>query len=216
MSNVENVVIIGSGPAGLAAAQQLRRAGHKVTVYERDDRPGGLLTYGIPDFKMAKLYVERRIEQLRAEGVEFTLNADIGRNVEPQELRSRHDALLLSVGATKPRELDIPGRRLKGVEQAMPFLTAQNRRGFGDKTGGELLTATGKNVIIIGGGDTAADCLGTCHRQGAKSVLQLDYNPCPPENTNPDTPWPLWPKRSRQCISATTMCPRVWPTSCSA
>ncbi|WP_020473402.1 glutamate synthase subunit beta [Zavarzinella formosa] len=190
----KSVGIIGSGPAGLAAAQQLRRAGHKVTVYERDDRPGGLLTYGIPDFKMAKLYVERRIEQLQVEGVVFSLNADIGCNVDAQELRNRHDAILLCVGATKPRELDIPGRQLKGVEQAMPFLTAQNRRGFGDKLDGESLTAAGKNVIIIGGGDTAADCLGTCHRQGAKSVLQLDYNPCPPENTNPDTPWPLWPK----------------------
>jgi glutamate synthase (NADPH/NADH) small chain len=193
-STGKSVGIIGSGPAGLAAAQQLRRAGHAVTVYERDDRPGGLLTYGIPDFKMAKRYVERRIEQMRAEGVTFHLNADVGRTIDPQELREQHNALLLTVGAMKPRDLDIPGRHLKGVEQAMPFLTAQNRRGFGDHLNGETLTATGKNVIIIGGGDTAADCLGTCHRQGAKSVLQLDYNPCPPENTNPETPWPLWPK----------------------
>jgi len=190
----KSVGIVGSGPAGLAAAQQLRRAGHAVTVYERDDRPGGLLTYGIPDFKMAKLYVERRIEQLQAEGVTFALKADIGNTIDPEELRKKHDALLLTVGATVPRDLDIPGRQLKGVQQAMPFLTAQNRRGLGDKVNGDSVTATGKNIIIIGGGDTAADCLGTCHRQGAKSVLQLDYNPCPPENVNPDTPWPLWPK----------------------
>ncbi len=190
----KSIGIIGSGPAGLAAAQQLRRAGHAVSVYERDDRPGGLLTYGIPDFKMAKLYVERRIAQLKDEGITFVVNADVGGAVDPQELRERHDALLLAVGATKPRELDIPGRQLKGVEQAMTFLTAQNRRGFGDHLNGDSITATGKNVIIIGGGDTAADCLGTCHRQGAKSVLQLDYNPCPPENVNPETPWPLWPK----------------------
>jgi glutamate synthase (NADPH/NADH) small chain len=190
----KSVGVVGSGPAGLAAAQQLRRAGHSVTVYERDDRAGGLLVYGIPDFKMSKEYVTRRIDQMKAEGVQFVLNADVGGKIDPQELRDRHDALLLTVGATKPRELDIPGRDLKGVVQAMTFLTAQNRRGFGDQLSGEVITATGKNVIIIGGGDTAADCLGTCHRQGARSVLQLDYNPCPPEDVNPETPWPLWPK----------------------
>jgi len=193
-STGKSVGIVGSGPAGLAAAQQLCRAGHAVTVYERDDRPGGLLIYGIPDFKMAKLYVERRIAQLEAAGVKFEVNADIGGAIDPNALRKKHDALLLTVGATKPRRLDIPGKEMKGVMQAMPFLTAQNRRTLGDIVPDDAVTATGKNVIIIGGGDTAADCLGTCHRQGAKSVLQLDYNPCPPENTNPDTPWPLWPK----------------------
>ncbi len=190
----KRVAVIGSGPAGLAAAQQLRRAGHAVTVYERDDRPGGLMTYGIPDFKMGKKYVDRRIEQMEAEGVRFELNADVGKGIDPRELRTKYDALLLTVGAMVPRDLDIPGRNLKGVEAAMPFLTQQNRRVFGDTPAGEPVLATGKNVIIIGGGDTAADCLGTCHRQGAKSVLQLDYNPRPPENDNPDTPWPLWPK----------------------
>jgi glutamate synthase (NADPH/NADH) small chain len=193
-STGKSVGIVGSGPAGLAAAQQLRRAGHAVTVYERDDRPGGLLIYGIPDFKMAKLYVDRRIAQMEAEGVKFELNADVGGAIDPHDLRKKHDALLLTVGATKPRRLDIPGHDLKGVMQAMPFLTAQNRRTLGDDVPADSVTATGKNVVIIGGGDTAADCLGTCHRQGAKSVLQLDYNPCPPENNNPDTPWPLWPK----------------------
>ncbi|MBV8076363.1 MAG: glutamate synthase subunit beta [Planctomycetaceae bacterium] len=190
----KRVAIVGSGPAGLAAAQQLRRAGHAVTVFERDDRPGGLLTYGIPDFKMAKSYVQRRIDQLEAEGIRFVLNAEVGRDVDPRELREGHDALLLTVGATRARDLAIPGRHLKGVEQAMPFLDQQNRRGFGDLDNGDAILATGKNVIIIGGGDTAADCLGTCHRQAARSVLQLDYNPRPPENENPETPWPLWPK----------------------
>jgi glutamate synthase (NADPH/NADH) small chain len=190
----KSVAIIGSGPAGLAAAQQLRRAGHVVHVYERDDRPGGLMTYGIPDFKMAKQYVERRIEQLECEGVQFICNADVGRTIDPADVRARHDAMLLTVGATQPRELDIPGRRLKGVELAMPFLTQQNRRSLGLPIQGEPIMATGKNCIIIGGGDTAADCLGTCHRQQARSILQLDYNPCPPENENPETPWPLWPK----------------------
>ena len=190
----KHVAIVGSGPAGMAAAQQLRRAGHAVTVFERDDRPGGLLTYGIPDFKMAKYYVQRRIKQLEAEGVRFVVNAEVGRNVDPHELREYHDALLLTVGATETRDLDIPGRHLKGVELAMPFLNQQNRRGFGEHGNGDAILATGKNVIIIGGGDTAADCLGTCHRHLARSVLQLDYNPRPPENENPETPWPLWPK----------------------
>jgi glutamate synthase (NADPH/NADH) small chain len=190
----KRVAVIGSGPAGLAAAQQLRRAGHAVTVYERDDRAGGLLTYGIPDFKMAKINVERRLAQMEAEGVRFVVNAEVGRNTDAEEVRARHDAVLLAVGATRARDLDIPGRQLRGIEAAMPFLTQQNRRGFGYRLNGEAILATGKNVIIIGGGDTAADCLGTCHRQGARSVLQLDYNPRPPENYNPQTPWPLWPK----------------------
>src|SRR3954469_12727857 len=190
----KHVGIVGSGPAGLAAAQQLRRAGHAVTVYERDDRPGGLLLYGIPDFKMAKIYVDRRIDQLEREGIRFVLDVEGGRAIAPRELRARHDAVLLTVGATRPRGLDIPGRCLKGIEQAMPFLIQQNRRSLGAAVEGEPVLATGKNVIIIGGGDTAADCLGTCHRQQARSVMQLDYNPRPPEGENPETPWPLWPK----------------------
>ncbi|QEH32135.1 Glutamate synthase [NADPH] small chain [Aquisphaera giovannonii] len=190
----KRVAIVGSGPAGLAAAQQLRHVGHAVTVFERDDRAGGLLAYGIPDFKMAKRYVERRIDQLVAEGVRFELNAEVGRSIDPEALRADHDAVLLTVGATRPRELDIPGRGLEGIVQAMSFLTQQNRRGFGLPEAGPPILATGRNVIVIGGGDTAADCVGTCHRQQARSVLQLDYNPMPPEGENPDTPWPLWPK----------------------
>ena len=190
----KSVAIVGSGPAGLAAAQQLRRAGHTVTVYERDDRAGGLLAYGIPDFKMAKVYVERRIDQLEGEGVRFILNAEISRTIDPHELRARHDAILLTIGATVSRDLEIPGKHLRGIELAMPFLTQQNRRNLGTLNGETPILATGKNVIVIGGGDTAADCLGTCHRQQARSVMQLDYNPRPPEGENSDTPWPLWPK----------------------
>ena len=193
----KSVAVVGSGPAGLAAAQQLRRAGHRVSVFERDDRPGGLMMYGIPDFKMAKTYLDRRLDQMRAEGVEFVVNAEVGRTVLAEELCDRFDAVLLAVGATKARELDVPGRELAGVELAMPFLVQQNRRCAGLPVEGPDILATGKNVIIIGGGDTAADCLGTCHRQGARSVLQLDYNPRPPENANPETPWPLWPKVMR-------------------
>jgi glutamate synthase (NADPH/NADH) small chain len=131
---------------------------------------------------------------MEGEGVRFICNAEVGRTIDPADVRAKHDAILLTVGATRPRALDIPGSLLKGVEMAMPFLTQQNRRGYGATFNGEAILATGKNVIIIGGGDTAADCLGTCHRQQARSVLQLDYNPRPPENENPETPWPLWPK----------------------
>ncbi|MGZ3415600.1 MAG: glutamate synthase subunit beta, partial [Isosphaeraceae bacterium] len=142
----KSVAIVGSGPAGLAAAQQLRRAGHTVTVYERDDRAGGLLAYGIPDFKMAKVYVERRIDQLEGEGVRFILNAEIGRTIDPHELRARHDAILLTIGATVSRDLEIPGKHLRGIELAMPFLTQQNRRNLGTLNGETPILATGKNV----------------------------------------------------------------------
>ena len=180
-----------AGRPGLAAAQQLRRAGHAVTVYERDDRPGGLLTYGIPDFKMAKVYVERRIDQLEKEGVRFVLNAEVGvgRTIDPRELRDRHDALLLTVGATLPRDLEIPGRHLKGVEPAMPFLTQQNRRSLRRRRSTASRSwPPGKNVIIIGGGDTAADCLGTCHRQQARSVTAARLQPAPARGREPRDP----------------------------
>ena len=190
----KRVAIVGSGPAGLAAAQQLRRAGHAVTVYERDDRPGGLLTYGIPDFKMAKSYVERRIDQLEAEGVRFVLNAEVGRNVDPRELREGHDALLLTVGATRPRDLDIPGRHLKGVELAMPFLDQQNRRGFGDLDQRRRDPRHRQERHHHRRRRHRRRLPGHLPSPAARSVLQLDYNPRPPENENPETPWPLWPK----------------------
>ena len=164
----KKVAVIGSGPAGLGAAQQLRRAGHQVTVYEREDRIGGLLRYGIPEFKMEKRVLDRRLEQMVAEGVIFETNANVGENVDVNELKASHDAILLTGGATIPRDLPVPGRELKGIHFAMDFLNLQNRRCEGDTIEDEaFITAEDKHVVIIGGGDTGADCLGTSHRQGA-------------------------------------------------
>ena len=194
----KKVGIVGSGPAGLAAAQQLNRAGHFVTVFEKQDRLGGLLRYGIPDFKLEKQHVDRRLEQLRAEGIEFRLNVEIGTNISSEELMRTHDAVLLGIGAEQPREVELPGRELKGIHFAMKYLTQQNKRGAGDRfTPGEQIVATGKRVIIIGGGDTGADCLGTAHRQKALSVHQLQIHPMPPGERHPTTPWPNWPLQLR-------------------
>src|SRR6202035_84271 len=170
------VAVIGSGPAGLAAAQQLNRAGHHVTVFERADRIGGLLRYGIPDFKLEKKVLDRRLEQMMAEGVQFQTRANVGGNVPAQDLRKEFDAVLLSGGAENPRDLKVPGRELKGIYFAMQFLPQQNKRGAGDIVHDQIL-ATGKRVVIIGGGDTGADCLGTCHRQKAKSIHQFEIMP---------------------------------------
>ena len=190
----KKVAIVGSGPAGLAAAQQLNRAGHLVTVFERDDRIGGLLRYGIPEFKMEKRVLDRRLEQMEKEGVQFRVNANIGVNVLANELRREYDAVLLAGGASIPRDLKVPGRELRGIDFAMDYLTLQNRRCAGDViTDGEFITAKGKRVIIIGGGDTGADCLGTANRQGALSVRQFEIMPRPPDRRAPDNPWPLWP-----------------------
>ncbi|MGE5113260.1 MAG: glutamate synthase subunit beta [Acidobacteriaceae bacterium] len=193
---VRKVAVVGSGPAGLAAAQQLRRAGHFVKVFEKADRVGGLLRYGIPNFKLEKHLIDRRVQQLEAEGVEFVTNAHVGNNVLVESLRHEHDAILLAGGAEHPRDLNIPGRELKGVHYAMEFLPQQNRRNQGEVVEGGIL-ATGKNVVIIGGGDTGADCLGTCHRQHAKSVHQFEIMPMPPAERAPQTPWPLWPMQLR-------------------
>ena len=192
----KNVAIIGSGPAGMAAAQQLNRAGHTVTVYEKWDRIGGLMVYGIPDFKMEKHHVQRRVEQMEAEGVKFVTNAHIGVTIPGKKLVEENDAVLLATGSEKPRDLPVAGRELKGIHFAMEFLPQQNRRVAGLPVDpAKSLTATGKHVIIIGGGDTGADCLGTSHRQGAKSVHQFELLPEPPkERGGPGTqPWPLWP-----------------------
>ncbi len=192
------VAVIGSGPAGLAAAQQLARAGHSVTVFEKNDRVGGLLRYGIPNFKMEKHLIDRRIEQMEAEGVAFRVNAHVGVDVDVAELRSQFDAILLSGGAEHPRDLRVPGRDLAGVHFAMEFLPQQNRRNQGDSVpAGRAILATGKHVVIIGGGDTGADCVGTSHRQGALSVTQFELLPKPPETRSPSTPWPLWPMQLR-------------------
>ena len=194
----KKVAIVGSGPAGLAAAQQLNRAGHLVTVFEKEDRVGGLLRYGIPDFKMEKSAVDRRLEQLRAEGIEFRTNFKIGTQMSGEELQRSFDAVLLAMGAEQPRDLPIPGRELKGIHYAMDYLTQQNRRGAGDRVpSAEEISAAGKHVVIIGGGDTGADCLGTAHRQKAESVHQLQIHPMPPEDRHPTTPWPLWPLQLR-------------------
>ena len=192
----KRVAVIGSGPAGLAAAQQLARAGHDVTVFEKSDRIGGLLRYGIPNFKMEKHLIDRRLEQMRAEGVKFETNAHVGGNVPVEDLRREFDAILLAGGAEQARNLNVPGRELKGIHFAMEFLPQQNKVCEGDTVDNQIL-ATGKHVIIIGGGDTGADCLGTSHRQGARSVTQFELLPKPPDTRSPSTPWPLWPMQLR-------------------
>jgi glutamate synthase (NADPH/NADH) small chain len=190
----KKVAVVGSGPAGLAAAQQLNRAGHWVTVFERADRIGGLLRYGIPEFKLEKRLLDRRLELLRKEGIRFRVNADVGVNVPVEELRRDFDAILLAGGATLPRDLKIPGRELHGIHFAMEYLSLQNRRCQGEMIPDEkFITAKGKRVVIIGGGDTGADCLGTAHRQGALSVHQFEILPAPPKERAQDNPWPLWP-----------------------
>jgi len=190
----KTVAVVGSGPAGLAAAQQLGRAGHQVTVFERADRIGGLLRYGIPEFKMEKRVLARRLHQMEAEGVEFKVNCHVGVNVAAEQLRRSFDALLLTGGACAPRDLPIPGRELAGIHFAMEYLRLQNRRTEGDSIPDEdFISARGKRVIIIGGGDTGADCLGTVHRQGARSVHQFEILPRPPDQRAPENPWPEWP-----------------------
>jgi glutamate synthase (NADPH) small chain len=191
----KKVAIIGSGPAGLAAADQLNRAGHSVTVFEKSDRIGGLLRYGIPEFKMEKRHLDRRLAVMEIEGVVFRAGINVGVDVPAHRLREDYDAVLLAGGAGQPRDLPVPGRDLMGVHYAMDFLTLQNKRCEGDQIpDSEFITAQGKHVIIIGGGDTGADCLGTAHRQAALSVHQLELLPQPPTERAADNPWPLWPQ----------------------
>ncbi|MCC5876549.1 MAG: glutamate synthase subunit beta [Candidatus Sumerlaeia bacterium] len=191
----KKVAVIGSGPAGLAAAAQLNKAGHTVTVYERAPRVGGLLTFGIPDFKLEKHVVDRRVDLLREEGITFRTSCNIGVDITMDEIRGDADAVVLACGSTQPRDLNIPGRELKGVHFAMDFLTAQNHLNYGDLP--DWMTSINvkdRNVIIIGGGDTGADCLGTSHRQGAASIAQFEIVPRPPEERAPDNMWPEWPR----------------------
>ena len=194
----KKVAVVGSGPAGLAAAQQLNRAGHWVTVYEKSDRLGGLLRYGIPEFKMEKLVLDRRLEQMEAEGVKFVTDAHVGRSVPVEDLQREFDAILLAGGAEAGRDLNVPGRELKGIHFAMEYLPQANKRCQGDQLDPALdILANGKRVIIIGGGDTGADCLGTAHRQEPISVHQFEIMPQPPDERAPHTPWPLWPMQLR-------------------
>jgi glutamate synthase (NADPH/NADH) small chain len=211
----KRVAVVGSGPAGLAAAQQLNRAGHLVTVFERADRPGGLLMYGIPDFKLEKWRVWRRIRQMEEEGVEFRCGVNVGSDVSTQSLRDDYDAIVLTGGATLGRDLPIPGRQLEGVHYAMEFLPQQNKRNAGDDVSGQIV-AEGKDVIVIGGGDTGSDCDGTSNRQGAKSLTQFELLPQPPDlgkyprrqERPAASPWPLWPNMLRTSSSHEEGCRR--------
>jgi len=196
----KRVAVVGSGPSGLAAAQQFNRAGHTVVVFERDDEPGGLLMYGIPGFKLSKAMVQRRTDQMAAEGVEFRCGAGVGRDV-PTSVLDEFDAACLTLGSTQARTLDIPGADLDGIHLAMPFLTQQTRRLLDKDVTGPELTAEGKHVIVIGGGDTGSDCVGTSLRQGAKSVTSLEIMPKPPSERAESTPWPLWPYMLRTSSS---------------
>jgi glutamate synthase (NADPH/NADH) small chain len=189
----KKVAVVGSGPAGLAAAAQLNRAGHSVTVFEKSDRIGGLLRYGIPDFKMEKWVIDRRVKVLEAEGVAFEAGVDLGGQRSWQELRDSHDAVVLAIGAGQPRDLEVPGRELQGVHFAMDYLEQQNRIVSGESRAGPRIDAHGKRVVILGGGDTGSDCLGTAHRQGAASVMQVELLPQPPAERAPENPWPQWP-----------------------
>jgi len=188
----KTVAVVGSGPAGLAVAQQLTRAGHTVAVFERADKAGGLLRYGIPEFKMEKSVLDRRLAQMKAEGTRFRNGVDVGKDVTGRELRQRYDAVVLALGATVPRDLPVPGRELDGVMQAMEFLPAANRVALGEKVENQVV-AKGKDVIVIGGGDTGADCIGTAHRQGARSVTSLEIMPRPGQDRPANQPWPTYP-----------------------
>jgi glutamate synthase (NADPH/NADH) small chain len=218
----KSVAVVGSGPAGMAAAQQLARAGHDVTVFEKNDRIGGLLRYGIPDFKMEKTHIDRRVEQMQAEGVTFRTGVFVGRGsagtgvtnlaretVDPDTLLAQFDAVLLTGGAEQPRDLPVPGRELKGVHFAMDFLPQQNRTVAGDQVDAQIL-AQGKHVIVIGGGDTGSDCVGTSNRQGAASVTQYELMPQPPEQEYKPLSWPYWPTKLRTSSSHEEGCERDW------
>ena len=196
----KKVAVVGSGPAGLACAQQLARAGHEVTLFEKSDRFGGLLRYGIPDFKMEKHLIDRRMEQMAGEGVTFRASVNVGVDIAPGELLAGFDAIALTGGSEKPRELPVPGRDLAGVHFAMEFLPQQNKRVAGDEVLGQIL-ATGKHVVVIGGGDTGSDCIGTSFRQGAKSVVNFELMPQPPEHEDKPLTWPYWPLKLRTSSS---------------
>jgi len=207
----KQVAVVGSGPAGLAAAQQLARAGHSATIYERQDRIGGLLRYGIPDFKLDKRLIDRRMAQMRAEGVEFRTNCHVGIAPPARKLVEDYDAVVLAGGSEQPRDLDVPGRDLKGVHFAMDFLRSNSKRVQGVHVpDAEFISAEGKQVVVIGGGDTGSDCIGTANRHGAKTVTQLEILPKPPEQENKGLTWPDWPNKLRTSSSQEEGCERKW------
>jgi len=212
----KRVAVIGSGPAGLAAAAQLNKAGHEVTVYERDDTPGGLLRYGIPDFKLQKDVVDRRIRLMEEEGIVFQCNANVGGNVELNALLREHHALILAGGSTIPRDLHVPGREAKGVHFAMDFLKQQNKRVSDREIKDEMISASGKHVVVIGGGDTGSDCIGTANRQGALSVTQFEIMPVPPETRNEHMPWPQYPMLLKITSSHEEGAKRSWAVNTKA
>ena len=205
----KKIAIVGSGPAGMAAAQQLARVGHHVVVLEKNDRIGGLLRYGIPDFKMEKIHIDRRVRQMEEEGVVFKTNQNVGENVKPDDLINEYDAVILAGGAEWPRDLPIPGRDLDGVHFAMDFLPLQNKVVAGDKFKDQIM-ATNKHVVVIGGGDTGSDCVGTSNRHGAASISQFELMPQPPENENKLLAWPYWPLKMRTSSSHEEGCDRDW------
>jgi glutamate synthase (NADPH/NADH) small chain len=216
----KKVAVVGSGPAGLAAAAQLNQAGHSVTVYERDEKPGGLLRYGIPDFKLEKKIIDRRIAVMEEEGIAFKCNANVGVNVSINDLLRENAAIVLAGGSTVPRDLNIPGRESNGVHFAMQFLKQQNKKVSGSdplahstiesNVAKELISAKGKNVVVIGGGDTGSDCVGTSNRQGAKSVTQFELLPKPPDGRNSFMPWPTYPMVLKTSSSHEEGCERQW------
>jgi len=209
----KTVAVVGGGPAGMAAAQQLARAGHSVVLFEKNAGVGGLLRYGIPDFKLEKSVIDRRVAQMQAEGVEIRTNTHVGVTVSPRDLLDGFDAVVLSGGSEKPRDLVVPGRELAGVHFAMDFLTQQNRRNASEAVGVADILATGKKVVVIGGGDTGADCVGTSNRQGAASVTQIEIMPKPPLKEDKSLSWPLWPNKLRTSSSHDEGCDRRWAVS---
>jgi len=213
----KRVAVVGSGPAGLSAAQQLARSGHEVVVFEKSDRVGGLLRYGIPDFKMEKWVLDRRLEQMQAEGVIFETGVEAGVDVSARYLRRAFDAVLLAAGAGVPRDLDVPGRSLAGIHQAMEFLAQQNRKNQGWLfRPHEDITARGKRVVVVGGGDTGSDCIGTARRQGAAEITQIEILPQPPAERTPDNPWPTWPRVLTTSSSHEEGCTRLWAVATRA
>jgi len=207
----KKVVVVGSGPAGLAVAQQLARAGHQVTVFEKDEQIGGLLRYGIPDFKLEKHIIDRRLEQLKSEGVEFQTGVKVGEDISVRYLEKMFDCICLTMGASQPRDLDIPGRGYENILFAMDYLKTQNKICRGEPVDeSKFVTAKNKVVVVIGGGDTGSDCVGTARRQGAKEIYQLEILPEPPPTRPPDTPWPMWPRIMRTSSSHEEGCHRRW------